>query len=283
MHVFKILFFVSVVFWGHFSLSSPVTSYAIEENMAEIDRDQSELLQMILEEKKKLKKIEAEKIRKIESDRLLQAKKDREHELAMEQSLAIETERKKELQRQELDKLQKEQQNMLTLQKHELVVERQLMMEIERRKELQKQELDKLRKEQNRAQQQRITRAKQHKIGQLTTHINLSQQSMMVYAGDSLLYKWSVSTAKKGHVTPVGTYRPQYLKKMHYSRRYHKSPMSHSIFYSGNFAIHGTNRVSHLGKRVSHGCVRLHPENARKLYSLVQKYGKKNTVIKISR
>ena len=45
---------------------------------------------------------------------------------------------------------------------------------------------------------------------------------------------------------------------------------SRSIFYSGNFAIHGTNQISRLGGPASHGCVRLHPSNAAVLFSLVQ-------------
>jgi len=116
---------------------------------------------------------------------------------------------------------------------------------------------------------------------QLTAQIDLSKQQMKIFKGDNLLYKWRVSTARRGYVTPIGSYQPQYLEKMHYSRRYHNSPMPHSIFFKGNFAIHGTNSIRKLGRRASHGCVRLHPKNAKRLYSLIQQHGKKNTLIKI--
>jgi hypothetical protein len=42
-------------------------------------------------------------------------------------------------------------------------------------------------------------------------------------------------------------------------------------------AIHGSYEVKTLGKPVSHGCVRISPQNAAKLYALVGKSGLKNT------
>jgi lipoprotein-anchoring transpeptidase ErfK/SrfK len=36
-------------------------------------------------------------------------------------------------------------------------------------------------------------------------------------------------------------------------------------------AIHGSYEVKHLGKPVSHGCVRISPQNAATLYDLVKK------------
>jgi lipoprotein-anchoring transpeptidase ErfK/SrfK len=61
------------------------------------------------------------------------------------------------------------------------------------------------------------------------------------------------------------------------------APMPHSIFFRGPFAIHGTTAVSRLGQRASHGCVRLHPDNAATLFALVQQQGPANTRILISR
>ena len=150
------------------------------------------------------------------------------------------------------------------------------------RRQKQKQELEQLRAEQKKLRQQRKAEVQKAKERRITAHIDLSQQKMRVYKGDSLLHTWRVSTAKKGYVTPVGNYHPQYVERMHYSKRYHNSPMPYSIFFKGNFAIHGTNSIRRLGKRASHGCVRLHPKHAKKLYALVRKYGKNNTFIKIT-
>ncbi len=115
----------------------------------------------------------------------------------------------------------------------------------------------------------------------LEATIDLSEQKMKVYKGATLLYEWKVSTARRGYVTPTGNYKPYYLTTMHYSRKYDNSPMPHAIFFRGGYAIHGTDAVWRLGKRASHGCVRLHPQNAKMLYALVQKYGKDNTSIRI--
>ena len=57
---------------------------------------------------------------------------------------------------------------------------------------------------------------------------------------------------------------------MHYSSKYENSPMPHSIFFRGGYAIHGTGYIKSLGRPASHGCIRLHPRNAAALYQLVR-------------
>jgi hypothetical protein len=55
--------------------------------------------------------------------------------------------------------------------------------------------------------------------------------------------------------------------------------MPHSIFftYKGH-AIHGS-FAGHIGSPASHGCIRLAPENAAKLYDLVEQQGLPNTKV----
>jgi len=114
-------------------------------------------------------------------------------------------------------------------------------------------------------------------------HIDLSEQSMEVYVDGFYYASWKVSTARRGYRTPTGTYKPKWLARMHYSKKYHHSPMPHSIFFYGGYAIHGTYAIKRLGRPASHGCVRLHPKNAAELFSLVRQYGMKNTTITITR
>jgi hypothetical protein len=102
--------------------------------------------------------------------------------------------------------------------------------------------------------------------------VDMSTQTMTVRSGN-LAYIWPVSTARAGYVTPRGQYRPQALVKMHYSRKYHMSPMPHSIFFNGGYAIHGTNDARNLGRPASHGCVRLAKANAAILFALVKAEG----------
>ena len=106
--------------------------------------------------------------------------------------------------------------------------------------------------------------------------VDLSAQRMYVKVNGVNRYTWAVSTARRGYRTPIGTFRPQRLERTWYSTKYHNSPMPYSVFFLGGYAVHGTNAIGSLGRPVSHGCVRLHPSNAAKLYSLIQQYGMGN-------
>ena len=86
-------------------------------------------------------------------------------------------------------------------------------------------------------------------------------------------YTWPVSTARSGYSTPRGSYAPTGLQRMHYSKKYHMSPMPYSIFFRGGYAIHGTYATGALGRPASHGCVRLSPAHAAQLYHMVQTEG----------
>jgi len=115
----------------------------------------------------------------------------------------------------------------------------------------------------------------------IVVHIDRSNQRMAVMVDGVPRYNWRVSTARAGYVTPPGTYHPQMLARQWYSKKYYNSPMPHSIFFYGGFAIHGTYEISRLGGPASHGCVRLDPGNAATLYGLVEREGMGSTTIVI--
>jgi L,D-transpeptidase catalytic domain len=100
--------------------------------------------------------------------------------------------------------------------------------------------------------------------------VNKSTQRLTVNVDGVPRYEWPVSTARWGYNTPNGTYQPQRLERTWYSRKYDMSPMPHSIFFAGGYAIHGSYEVSHLGRPASHGCIRLSPAHAATLYALVE-------------
>jgi lipoprotein-anchoring transpeptidase ErfK/SrfK len=116
----------------------------------------------------------------------------------------------------------------------------------------------------------------------LVANIDVSSQTMTVSQYGQVLYRWSVSTARRGYFTPPGTYRPQRTARMWYSKKYHMSPMPYSVFFHGGYAIHGTNAVRQLGRPASHGCVRLHTAKAATFYSMVREDGKGNTRIVVT-
>jgi len=118
---------------------------------------------------------------------------------------------------------------------------------------------------------------------QILAKIDLSEQRMRVYVNGLPRHNWKVSTARRGYRTPIGTFRPGRMHKRYFSKKYHGSPMPHSVFFYHGYAIHGTNAIKSLGRPASHGCIRLHPENARRLFSLIQQNGKQNTRIQITR
>ncbi len=73
------------------------------------------------------------------------------------------------------------------------------------------------------------------------------------------------------------------MNKIWYSKQWDNSPMPHSIFFiKDGHAIHGSYEVKNLGKPVSHGCVRISPQNATTLYALVEKNGLENTQVVLS-
>ena len=113
----------------------------------------------------------------------------------------------------------------------------------------------------------------------IVVKVDKSSQRMSVIVNGESRYTWPVSTGIYG--TPNGTFRPQSLARYHRSTIYNNAPMPYSIFYDGNFAIHGTTHISQLGGRASKGCIRLHPSNAAILFSLVQKEGFGSTRISI--
>jgi lipoprotein-anchoring transpeptidase ErfK/SrfK len=104
---------------------------------------------------------------------------------------------------------------------------------------------------------------------------------MTVRLHGEVIHVWKVSTARRGYVTPRGSWRPTRLHRMWYSRRYDMTPMPYSVFFRGGYAIHGTSAVKQLGRPASHGCVRLRTANAARLYSLIREVGRANTRIRV--
>jgi L,D-transpeptidase catalytic domain len=113
-------------------------------------------------------------------------------------------------------------------------------------------------------------------------NVDKSTQQMTVSVDGVPRYHFTVSTGRAGFGTPSGTFHPQRMERSWFSKEYYNSPMPHSIFFHGGFAIHGSYEINALGGPASHGCIRLHPENAATLYALVQQQGMVATTIVVS-
>jgi hypothetical protein len=111
--------------------------------------------------------------------------------------------------------------------------------------------------------------------------VDIAAQRMQVTTTDGEIYNWAISSGRKGFRSPNGVYRPTRLERSWYSRKF-GGAMPYSVFFRGGYAIHGTTAVGNLGRPASHGCIRLHPANAAKLFALVKKHGAGQTRIALN-
>lgn len=109
-----------------------------------------------------------------------------------------------------------------------------------------------------------------------------SEQKMYLYVNGSLTNVWPVSTGTKSHRTPNFDMHPNgRIYDKYTSTKYPGGGyaglgnMPYAVFITGGFAIHGTGKGNwkHLGKPASHGCIRVHPDNALKFNRLVRQAG----------
>jgi hypothetical protein len=95
------------------------------------------------------------------------------------------------------------------------------------------------------------------------------------------LARWRVSTGIGAADTPAGvyTFNADRLYRSWHSRQFNV-PLPWATFLDASFngrptglATHGTTEVDRLGNRASHGCVRLHSDQARELQDLIRASG----------
>ncbi|MCB1500325.1 MAG: L,D-transpeptidase [Bauldia sp.] len=117
----------------------------------------------------------------------------------------------------------------------------------------------------------------------IVARVDLSDQRMYVYREEKLIYTFPVSSGRRGFGTPTGRWNAYWLSPKHRSRKYNNAPMPWAVFFNGGYAVHGTTDLRNLGRPASHGCIRLHPDNARTFFRLVQSSGKESALISIVR
>jgi lipoprotein-anchoring transpeptidase ErfK/SrfK len=115
----------------------------------------------------------------------------------------------------------------------------------------------------------------------LFADIDLGKQEMVVSDKSGEIARWKISSARGGYTTPTGTYTVTSTDRMHYSRQYDWAPMPYAVFFKDGVAVHATNAVGNHGHPASHGCVRVHPANAKTFYHLVEKHGEQLTQITV--
>nr|WP_298103744.1 L,D-transpeptidase [uncultured Shinella sp.] len=117
----------------------------------------------------------------------------------------------------------------------------------------------------------------------LVAQVSLSSQTMIVTQNGMVKYRWRVSTGRQGYGTPTGSWSAKWASRNHRSRKYNNAPMPFAVFFKGGYAVHATYETKRLGRPASHGCVRLHPNNAATFFQMANRNGLSNTKIVITR
>jgi lipoprotein-anchoring transpeptidase ErfK/SrfK len=99
--------------------------------------------------------------------------------------------------------------------------------------------------------------------------IDLSEQQLYGWEGKKLAYYFEISSGKKSTPTPTGKFA--IATKYRYSRMrgsdYDIPDVPYAMYFYKGYAIHGAYWHNKFGIPVSHGCVNLRVEDARKLYN----------------
>ncbi len=112
--------------------------------------------------------------------------------------------------------------------------------------------------------------------------VSKAEQLIYLYIDGAVKYVWLVSTGKRGYTTPNldenpnGRVYDKYTSTIYPDGDYNGlGNMPYAVFIRGGYAIHGTTAGNWpaLGRPASHGCIRLHPDNAFIFNRLVRSYG----------
>jgi lipoprotein-anchoring transpeptidase ErfK/SrfK len=120
--------------------------------------------------------------------------------------------------------------------------------------------------------------------------VSKADQRLYLYVEGQCVDTFKVSTGTKGHETPNIDRRPsgpalrKYTSKKYPGGNYNGlGNMPYVVFVQGGYGIHGTTlgNIPKLGKKASHGCVRVHPDNAKIFNELVKAAGIENVWVTI--
>ncbi|HEV8407920.1 MAG TPA: L,D-transpeptidase family protein [Sphingomicrobium sp.] len=104
--------------------------------------------------------------------------------------------------------------------------------------------------------------------GETRIVIDRLTQMAYVYRGDTLVGAASISTARQGHITPLGEWKILEKRPFYRSKKYDNAPMPWmERFDEYGTAFHGGENP---GYPASHGCIRMPVKFAEKVYTLTK-------------
>lgn len=109
--------------------------------------------------------------------------------------------------------------------------------------------------------------------GERWIDVDLDEQTLVAYDGDAPVYATLISTGRVKWETPTGVYRiDDKAEKVRMqapvgaAEEWNVADVPYSMRFRTNFALHGTYWHDGFGRRHSHGCVNLSPQDAHHLY-----------------
>ncbi len=107
--------------------------------------------------------------------------------------------------------------------------------------------------------------------------VDLDEQVIVAYEGEMPVYVSLVSTGTWRHGTPTGVFRIERKKALTTMNSspdskevYSVANVPYSMYFHEAFALHGAFWHDAFGRRRSHGCINLAPEDARWIYGFVE-------------
>lgn len=105
-------------------------------------------------------------------------------------------------------------------------------------------------------------------------HVDLSEQTLVAYEGDTPVFATLVSSGRAGFETPTGTFR---IESKHVSttmddpdsvnEAYSIEDVPWTMYFHESYALHAAFWHDYFGRPRSHGCLNLSPADARWLFS----------------
>ena len=109
-------------------------------------------------------------------------------------------------------------------------------------------------------------------------HINLEQQTLVAYSGDTPVYATLVSSGLPEHETPSGLFEIRTKQvsatmsdigpEVGDDERYSIEDVPWTQYFSGSVALHGAFWHERFGLQRSHGCVNLSPRDAHEIFNI---------------
>lgn len=99
--------------------------------------------------------------------------------------------------------------------------------------------------------------------------IDLTEQKLMAWEGNKVVYAVSVSTGTENHATPPGTFAVQtkYEVTRMQGDDYDVPDVPFTMYYYGGYAIHGAYWHNNFGTPMSHGCTNVAVNHAEWLFN----------------